>query len=44
MRKKAACGANATTMIKRSDFNMAKYTPYVGDDVTLTIPVEAIQQ
>jgi polyisoprenoid-binding protein YceI len=44
MNKKPACGANATTVIKRSDFNMAKYVPYVGDDVTLTIPVEAIQQ
>ncbi|MFA5172060.1 MAG: YceI family protein [Sulfuriferula sp.] len=43
MAKKAACGANATAMVKRSEFNMAKYTPYVGDDVTLTIPVEAIQ-
>jgi polyisoprenoid-binding protein YceI len=43
MTKKAACGANATAVIKRSDFNMAKYTPFVGDDVTLTIPVEAMQ-
>jgi polyisoprenoid-binding protein YceI len=44
MAKKDACGANATAVVKRSDFNMAKYTPYVGDDVTLTIPVESIKQ
>jgi polyisoprenoid-binding protein YceI len=44
MVKKEACGATATAMVKRSDFNMAKHTPYVGDEVTLTIPVEAIKQ
>ncbi len=42
--KKDACGANATTKIKRSDFNMGKYAPYVSDEVTLTIPVEAIKE
>lgn len=42
--KKPACGANATAVIKRSDFNMGKYAPYVSDEVTLTIPVEAIAQ
>ena len=44
MMKKEACGANATAVVKRSEFNMAKYTPLVGDDVTLTIPVESIKQ
>jgi polyisoprenoid-binding protein YceI len=44
MLKKQACGANATTVIKRSDFNMGKYTPNVGDDVTVNIPVEAIKE
>jgi polyisoprenoid-binding protein YceI len=44
MMKKDACGATATTKIKRSDFNMGKHAPYVGDEVTLTIPVEAIKQ
>lgn len=43
MVKKDACGANATTVVKRSDFNMAKYVPYVGDEVTITVPVEAIK-
>ncbi len=44
MVKKDACGATATTRIKRSEFNMSKGTPYVGDEVTLTLPVEAIKQ
>jgi len=44
MLKKDACGANATAKIKRSDFNMGKYAPYVSDEVTLTIPVEAVKE
>lgn len=44
MLKKEACGATATTTIKRSDFNMGKYAPYVSDEVTLTLPVESIKQ
>ena len=44
MMKKPACGANATTRIKRSEFNAGKFAPFVGDDVTLTIAVEAIAQ
>jgi len=44
MLKKDACGANTTTMVKRSEFNMGKHAPYVGDEVTLTIPVEAVKQ
>ena len=42
MAHKDAIGANATVTVKRSDFGAGKYAPYVGDDVTLTIPVEAI--
>lgn len=42
--KKEACGANATTVLKRSDFNMGKYAPHVGDEVTITIPVEATKE
>jgi len=30
-------GFNATTVIKRSDFNQKTYLPLIGDDVTLTI-------
>ena len=44
MMKKDAIGANASAIIKRSEFNAGKYAPYVGDDVTLTIAVEAIQK
>jgi polyisoprenoid-binding protein YceI len=44
MAKKDACGANATVVVKRSEFNMAKYVPNVSDEVTLSIPVEAIKQ
>ena len=44
MAKKDACGANVTAQVKRSEFNMAKYVPYVGDNVTLSIPVESIKQ
>lgn len=44
MVKKDAVGANATAKVKRSDFNMGKYAPHVGDDVTIDIAVEAIKQ
>ncbi|MCC2957579.1 YceI family protein [Massilia sp. IC2-477] len=44
MLKKDACGANAIAKIKRSEFNNGKYAPYVGDEVTLTIAVEAVKQ
>lgn len=42
--KKDACGANATAKIKRTEFNTGKYAPNVGDEVTLTIAVEAIKE
>jgi polyisoprenoid-binding protein YceI len=44
MLRKDAIGATATATIKRSDFNAGKYAPLVGDEVTLTIPVEAIKE
>lgn len=44
MLKKDACGANATGTVKRSDFNMSKYTPHVGDEITLNISVEAVKE
>ena len=43
MRKLDTCGANATTQIKRSEFNMGKYAPNVSDDVTLTLAIEAVK-
>lgn len=44
MKKKDACGANASVVVKRSDFNMAKNVPYVGDEVTIDLPVEAVKE
>lgn len=37
-------GFSATTTIKRSDFGMKAYVPYVGDDVNVTINFEGIKQ
>lgn len=42
--KKDAIGANATVTVKRTDFNMGKYAPHVGDDVTIDVAVEAIRE
>ncbi|MCE1181805.1 MAG: YceI family protein [Rhodocyclales bacterium] len=44
MMKKDAIGANAFTVVKRSEFNAGKYAPYVGDDVRIDIAIEAIKQ
>jgi polyisoprenoid-binding protein YceI len=44
MMKKDAIGANATTKVKRTDFNMGKNAPYVGDEVTIDIALEAVKQ
>jgi len=43
MLKKDTIGANASTVIKRSEFDAGKYAPHVGDDVTITVSLEAIQ-
>jgi polyisoprenoid-binding protein YceI len=37
-------GFTATTTIKRSDFGMKAYVPFVGDDVHVTINFEGIKQ
>lgn len=37
-------GFTATATIKRSDFGMKAYVPYVGDDVHVTINFEGIKQ
>lgn len=44
MLQKDAIGANATAVIKRSDFNAGKHAPAIGDEVTLDIALEAIVQ
>ena len=43
MLKKDTIGANASTVIKRSEFNAGKHAPYVGDEVTITVSLEAIK-
>ncbi len=40
---KTACGANATATVKRSDFDLGKYTPMVSDEVVVHIAVEAFK-
>jgi len=44
MMQKDEIGADATTVIKRSDFNAGKYAPNVGDDVTISVAIEALAQ
>jgi polyisoprenoid-binding protein YceI len=44
MQKKDAIGANATTVIKRSEFNAGAFVPAVSDEVTLDIAIEAVHQ
>lgn len=44
MLKKEEVGADASTTIRRSDYNAAKYAPDVGDEVTINIAVEAIKE
>ena len=44
MLKKDAIGADATTVIKRSDFNAGKLAPNVGDEVTISVALEAVRQ
>lgn len=42
--KKDAIGANAYTLIKRSDFNAGKHAPMVGDEVRIDIAIEAMKE
>ncbi|GGF59699.1 YceI family protein [Alteromonas lipolytica] len=41
MSKKQAVGFDAQTVIKRSDFGIDQYVPYVGDEITLRLTTEA---
>ncbi|WP_295442138.1 YceI family protein [uncultured Thiodictyon sp.] len=43
MARKDAIGADASVVIKRTDFHAGKYAPNVGDDVTITVSLEAIK-
>jgi polyisoprenoid-binding protein YceI len=44
MLKKDAIGADASTVIKRSEFNAGKYAPNVGDEVTISVALEAVKK
>jgi len=44
MFKQDSIGATAIAKFKRSEFNMGKYAPYVSDDVTLVIGMEAVKE
>jgi len=43
MAKKPAVGFAVTTTVKRSDYGMDAYVPYVGDDVAITFHAETLQ-
>ncbi|WP_028081170.1 YceI family protein [Solimonas soli] len=44
MTKKPACGADLEAKIKRSDWGISTYVPMVGDEVELSIEVEAVKK
>jgi len=44
MLNKDAIGADASGVIRRSDFNAGKYAPNVGDELTISIALEAVKQ
>ncbi|HET9113944.1 MAG TPA: YceI family protein [Burkholderiales bacterium] len=41
LNQKALCGGNVSAHFKRSEFGMTKFLPLVGDEVEITVPVEA---
>lgn len=42
MMKKQAIGADAVGHVMRTEFNLGKYVPMVGNDVTITVDLEAV--
>lgn len=43
LNRKELCAADVSATIKRSEFGMTKYLPAVGDEVRISIPVEAFK-
>ncbi|WP_416350588.1 YceI family protein [Polynucleobacter sp. AP-Nickl1-40-C4] len=41
---KYMCGANASAKLSRSEFNLGKYVPFVGDEISLNIVIEASRE
>jgi polyisoprenoid-binding protein YceI len=44
MLKKDSIDADAMAKFKRTEFNMGKYAPYISDEVTLIIVMQAIKE
>ncbi|MCB1914696.1 MAG: YceI family protein [Rhodocyclaceae bacterium] len=42
--KRHKCGADVTATIRRAEWGLKKYVPFVADEVQLTIPVEAYRR
>jgi polyisoprenoid-binding protein YceI len=42
MAKQPWAGFDATTTLLRSDFDMGQFAPFVGDEVTINISIEAM--
>jgi polyisoprenoid-binding protein YceI len=41
---KYMCGANASAKLSRSEFDLGKYVPFVGDEISLNIVIEASRE
>jgi polyisoprenoid-binding protein YceI len=41
---KYMCGANASAKLSRSEFDLGKYVPFVGDKISLNIAIEAARE
>ncbi len=39
--KRQKCGADVSLTVKRSEFGMTKYLPFVPDDIRVSMPIEA---
>lgn len=44
MLRKPACGLNATGKVSRSDFNLGRFVPLIGDEITLHVSMEALKR
>jgi polyisoprenoid-binding protein YceI len=43
MAKKPWAGFSATTVLKRSDFNLGQFAPFISDEVNVNISIEAMK-
>ncbi len=43
MMKKPWAGFSGTTVVKRSEFNLGQFAPFIGDEVTVQISIEAMK-